>query len=487
LIGAWFRRSPSAALLLALAACAPWAWSQADGPKSSSAAHAAQSIKQQFEAARDAYQAGRYSDAWTALQSLVATNPGNAYINELAGMVQAAMGNKEKAQPYLTKAARLNPNIADWQTALAVNLVELHRAAEAEAHFVKAAELQPGSYDANHNAGEFYAQSGNLKAAIPYLRRAQELDPTHYNNGYDLALACEQVGQLDEARQLLQALVARHDTAELHSFLGEVEEKSKNYFAAAQEYERAARMDPTEDHIFAWGAELLVHQTYEPALAVFEAGLKQFPQSSRLQLAVGVAQYGMGRFDDGARQFCGVWDDNPSDPMPLEFAGKVYTNLSPPIADQVRSRLARLVASGGGTPSIRYYYAVSLWKEHENNPDAVPANQIVALLKNVISQQPDNADAHSQLGAVYAEQHDYADAAKQFEQAIKYAPNIAANHYRLGQALAREGEKTRAQAEFAIFERLHKQQVADTEKQNGEIQQFVYSMRNGASGAAKSQ
>lgn len=482
-MGAWFRRSLSMILLLTVAACAPWTSAQAHKSNSSSAA---QTIKERFEAARDDYQAGRYSDAWTVLQSLVASDAGNPYINELAGVVQVAMGNKQKAQPYLEKAARLNPNIADWQTALAVNLVELHRANEAERHFVKAAELQPRSYDANHNAGEFYAQTGKVKAAIPYLRRAQELNPTDYNNGYDLALACEQAGQLDEARRQLRALAAQHDTAEIHSLLGEVEEKSKNYIASVQEYETAARMEPTEGHIFDWGAELLLHQTYQPALAVFEAGLKRFPQSSRLQLAVGLAQYGMGHFDDGARKFCEVWDSNPSDPMPLEFAGKVYENLSPAVADEVRSRLARVVDSGGGPPLLRYYYAVSLWKEHEDHPEAVPAAHIVTLLKDVITQLPENADAHSQLGAVYAEQHDYADAVTQFEQAIKYAPQVAATHYRLGQALARKGEKDRAQAEFAIFERLRNQQVAASESQRGEIQQFVYTMRNATSAGAKS-
>jgi tetratricopeptide (TPR) repeat protein len=171
--------------------------------------------------------------------------------------------------------------------------------------------------------------------------------------------------------------------------------------------------------------------------------------------------------------------------MPLEFAGKIYENLSPSVADQVRTRLARLVSSGG-SPLIRYYYAVSLWKEHQEHPDAVPSTEIVALLKTVVMQQPDNADAHSQLGAIYAEQHDYADAATQFEQAIKYAPQVAATHYRLGQVLARQGEKDRAQQEFATFERLRNQQVAANQKQQGEIQQFVYSMRNTTPDPAKS-
>jgi len=395
-------------------------------------------------------------------------NPNNSDVNELAGLVQVSMGQDDKAHSYLAKAVRLNPNVAEWRTTLAVNLLKLHRNGEAEAQFRKAVGLEPTNYDTNHNLGEFYIQTGNLMAAIPYLRRAQRLNPNSYSNGYDLALACEQTGELDQARRQLQSLIKINDRAELHNLLAEVEEKSRNYLASAGEYEKAARMDPSESNIFDWGAELLLHQTFEPALAVFKAGLERLPQSTRLQLAVGIALYGLGRFDDGAREFCKVWDKSPSDSLPLSLAGKAYENLSSSMADEVRSRFRQFVESGGRDASIRYYYAVSLWREHEGNPESVQPAEIESLLKSAISLQRDYADAYLQLGIIYAEQHKYAEAAAQYEQALKTAPNVPATHYRLGQALSRMGDKSRAEQEFTAFERLHNQEVAATEKQNSD-------------------
>jgi hypothetical protein len=55
--------------------------------------------------------------------------------------------------------------------------------------------------------------------------------------------------------------------------------------------------------------------------------------------------------------------------------------------------------------------------------------------------------------------------------------NSASIHYRLGQALARAGNGALAQQEFAIFERLRKSESDTTNKEQKQIQQFVYTMR----------
>src|SRR5438445_792318 len=96
-----------------------------------------------------------------------------------------------------------------------------------------ASSREPPSYDANHNLGEFYIQTGKLRSAIPFLKRAQELDPSVYSNGYDLALALEQTGQFEKANEQLHKLISVRDSAELHSLLGEVEEKSQHYLSSA--------------------------------------------------------------------------------------------------------------------------------------------------------------------------------------------------------------------------------------------------------------
>ena len=462
------------ALTLALAAAARSAAASTVQPAAHSAA--AQDTPG-VRAAVAAYERGDYDTAQREVQPLLKANPNSFPLNELAGLLEAARRDDQRANPYLAKAVRLAPNNSAARSALAMNLMRLHRAAEAEVHFRKAAELDPANHDANHNLGEFYIRSGKVAAAIPSLRRAQELQPADYDNGYDLSLAYEQTGKLDDARRQLQALVKIRDTAELHSVLGEVEEKSKNYLAAAREYEQAARMEPSENNIFDFGAELLLHQTFEPAVAVFRSGAQKYPASARLALGLGVALYGNNRYDEAAAQFFRVSDANRSDPLPLVFLGRSYDNFSPAVAEQARARLKQAAETFPQDAQLQYFYAAALWKLHQDNADAAPCSEIESLLRRAIALDSRYGDAYLQLGIVLATQQKYADAIAQYRLALKYSATTAPIHYRLGQALSHNGDTAAARQELAIFEQQHAKETSGAEQQNAAVEQFVYTMK----------
>jgi tetratricopeptide (TPR) repeat protein len=470
---------PTTALLLLFGCATCSGFASPEQPRRSKKyGQAAEETTRRFQAAVAAYQAERYGEAQRELISLLASNPNSFEINELTGLVYVALGQDEKAHAYLLTAVRLNPGSAAANTTLAANLVRLHRNTEAEAEFRKVVELEPRSYDANHNLGEFYIQNHKLAKALPYLARAQETNPRAYNNGYDLALAYEQTGNLDKARSQVEQLVKINDTAELHSLLGEIEERAKNYLVSAAQFEQAVHMDPSESNIFDWGVELLLHQTFEPAVEVFSSGIARYPRSARLEIGRGIALYGLGHFDDGAKAFFQASDVNAADPLPLIFLGKAYENLLPPVTDEVRSRLHRFLETGPPNASVRYYYAMTLWRQGEAQPETAEWAEIESLLKSTVLLDPQNADAHFQLGILYANQRKYNDAITQYEQALEIDRDTAAIHYRLGQALARTGAARRAREEFAQFERMHAREVEETVKQTADIQQFVYTLRH---------
>ena len=95
----------------------------------------------------------------------------------------------------------------------------------AEAALLEQVHLHPDSFQPNHLLGELYAHKSDLKAAVPYLRKAFKIDPANYDNGYDLALAYLETGATQSSREVIQALIQRQDKAELHNLLGDVEEK----------------------------------------------------------------------------------------------------------------------------------------------------------------------------------------------------------------------------------------------------------------------
>lgn len=441
-------------------------------------------IKHKFEDALAAYRNQQYAQAESELTSLLGSSPESFEVNELAGLVFVAESEYAKADRCLAKAVRLRPDVAEARTAFATNLLRLQKNREAEKQFREAERLEPRSYDPNHNLGEFYIQAGDIASAIPFLKRAQEIEPTAYNNGYDLALAYERIGKLGEARLQLQQLISSHDSAELHSLLGEVEEKSGNYVASAGQYERAAQMEPNEENILNWGREFLLHQTFEPAVQIFQSGLTRFPQSARLLGGLGIALYGLDRFDDAARTFFRASDLDPSDSLPVTFIGTAYDNFSPPIAAEARSRLQSFLKADANNAAVRYYYALCLWKINEKEPQAELAGQIESLLKRSLEINPDYADAHTLLGTLYFRGQRYPEAIAEYEQALETNPNDASVHYHLAQSLRRTRDKARADQELIIFERLRQQQQDRTNDQRSEIKLFVYTMRNANSGGS---
>jgi len=433
--------------------------------------------KREFLSALAAYKAQQYTPAQRELELLIKSAPSSFEVNELLGLVYVAQGKQKEANPFLAKAVQLKPTVAEARTALGTNLLTLGRVEQAERQFKRVAQMEPQSYDANHNLGEFYIQGGKLREAIPFLKRAQEITPSAYNNGFDLALALEQIGQFNEASEQLHKLINLHDSAELHSLLGEVEEKSRNYLSSAAQYEQAARMDPSEQNILNWGAELLLHQTFTAAIEVFKAGTVRFPQSAQLHDGLGIALYGAGKTDEAVRAYFRASDLAPSDLLPVTFLGKACDGASPDLAPQILSRLQSFLSHEAENAELNYDLALCLWRGTPIDSSPQVVSQIESLLRHALTLDPNYADAYFQLGNLYSERHGYEDAIVQYEHALQVNANSANFHYRLGQALARAGKGTLAQEEFAIFDRLRKSETDATNKQQNQIQQFVYTIR----------
>jgi len=462
--------------LLSLLACLPMA--AAGGQQSQSSDR--QGLDREFQAALAQYDSGQYAEAAVRLERILRQVPESFEVQELLGLVYSGQSEDVKANPHLEKAVRLKPDSAAARTNLAANLARLGKQDLAEVQFKKAVELEPRNFDANHNLGESYVRSGKVAKAAPFLEQAQRIDPSSYDNGYDLALAYLLTGRLADARQLVNNLLKLKNTAELHNLLGEIEEKDGKFVAAANEFEIAAHADPSESNLFDWGSELLLHRTLGPAVEVFQEASDRYPKSARLVIGLGMARYARGNYDDAVKSLLRGADLNPSDPDCYLFLSKAY-NSSPGQAGEVIERFRRFAQLQPRNARAHYYYAMSLWKGRRAEDPGLDLRQIEALLKTSLALDPKSAEAHLQLGNLYSDQNKYAEAIPEYEKARELDPDLADVRYRLGQAYVRTGAKDRAQEEFAIYQKIREQHLAELDKQRAEIRQFVYSAKNGAS------
>jgi len=438
-----------------------------------------QGLDRDFKAAVAEYDSGQYAAAAVRLERILRQVPQSFEAHELLGLVYSGQSENAKANPHFEKAVRLKPDSAAARTNLAANLVRLGKHDLAEVQFKKAVELEPRNFDANHNLGESYVRAGKIAEAAPFLEQAHRIDPSSYDNGYDLALAYIVTGRLADARQLIHDLLKLKNTAELHNLLGEIEEKDGKFVVAANEYETAAQADPSESNLFDWGSELLLHRTLGPAVEVFQQASERYPKSGRLVIGLGMALYARGNYDDAVKALLRGADLNPSDPDCYLFLSKAY-NSSPGQASEVIERFRRFVELQPRNARAHYYYAMSLWKGKRSEDPNLDLHQIEALLKTSLTLDPKSAEAHLQLGNLYSDQNKYTDAIPEYEKARELDPDLADVRYRLGQAYVRTGQKTRAQEEFAVYQKIREQHLAELDKQRAEIRQFVYSAKNGA-------
>ncbi|NYF51781.1 tetratricopeptide repeat protein [Tunturiibacter gelidoferens] len=438
-----------------------------------------QNLDRQFQSAVAQYHAGKYTEAAVQLESILPSVPKSFEVREILGLTYAALSENEKAVEQLAIAVRLKPDSGAARTNLATALASSGKLELAEAQFRRALALEPGDFGANHNLADFYLQTNRIANALPLLEQAQRINPSSYSNGYDLALVYFLMGRLEDARQLVQNMVKQKNTGELHNLLGQIEEKDGRYLQAANEFQIAAQMDPSEDNLFAWGSELLLHRTYEPAIDVFQQATRHYPNSPRLLIGLGMALYSQGRYEESIKSLLTAADLDPTDARCYLFLSKSYLS-SPNQADDVIERFRRYSELQPDNALAKYYYAVSLWKGKRLEGPSVDFRAVESLLHKAIALDGTLADAHLQLGILYADQHELSKSLPEYRRALELNPSLPDAHYRLGQYYVRAGQKDHAREEFALYQRLQAQHMAAVDKERAEVQQFVYSAKPGS-------
>jgi tetratricopeptide (TPR) repeat protein len=274
--------------------------------------------------------------------------------------------------------------------------------------------------------------------------------PAADDAGVQQAIALLQKGEAAQAAAILRRIVPRQDTAEIRNLLGDALEASGDLLGAAEEFQKAAHRDPTEEHLFDWGNNLLRLRAFIPATQVFEEAVKRFPRSARVHVGLGIARYSRGAFEDAVRALGTATDLDPEDARPYLFLGEMY-GVSAELAGEVSRRLARFVEKQPAHALGRFYYAMSLWKAQ---PGAAPLADVERHLKEAATLDPQLARAHFELGVLYSDQRRYPEAIAALEQAARVEPAMAQAHYRLAQAYRRTGREDLAARALEAFERL---------------------------------
>lgn len=311
-----------------------------------------------------------------------------------AGLIALQGGDLASAETHLETASRLAPRDGRVWVALSQTYWRLHKAAAAEEAAGKAAALAPEDPAVLQGLAIYYSETNQtLKAA----QAAAAFSAKVPANG----AARERAGEL--------------------------------YFEAAR--------------------PLLDQQKFAEALVILKEAVARVPKSAQLSLALGVAYYGLRRFDDAADAFLRTIEIAPETPQPYAFLGKIL--------DQIPSRLAPVTGRFAEYESAHPAEAAG-YLLHAKALDAqsLAPETALRLLEKSIAINAGDASAHFEMGTVLDRLQRFADAAAEFERAAELVPRDPAAHYRLARDYDRIGKHEAAQAEREKHAQLVKAQEA---------------------------
>jgi tetratricopeptide (TPR) repeat protein len=257
-----------------------------------------------------------------------------------------------------------------------------------------------------------------------------------------------------------------------HRLLGDAKEKSGDLVAAVNEYQRAVKLDPSEENYFAWGSELLLHRAGIAAVEVFQQGVKQHRKSARMHAGLGAAYYANGQFDEAAERMCEASDLNPADSQPYLFLGRML-QASTGLVGCSDETLRRFVTLQPENAQANDYYGVVLWKQGRQVAHGDEFGRAEAYFKKAIALDPKLGEVYVHLGMLYNARGQRDAALHAFEEAVAASPKLSAGHYQLSLAYRRAGETAKAEQQMALYEELKHSEDAELERERREMRQFV--------------
>ena len=356
---------------------------------------------------------------------------------------------------------------------LGLNHAALGHEADAKSAFDRALRQLPSSPEIYETLGQMFFGLGLHAEAVPVFERAFENNPDSYPVAYALALAYQGAGQREKARSAAQRALEKWETADLHHLLAGVNEELGSYVEAVQHFRRAAEIDSSERNIYDLGYEYLVHWTWDEAAAVFESGLRLYPQSERLWLGLAASSYSQGDFDQALQTLLRAAEAAPDSVMPYNFMIAAFPRASGH-TEAVQQRLRQFQQRHPDNPWANYYYGFSLAQNPGRSPNEEELAEAVRLFRRAIALQPDLSEAHYQLGLLLFEQRQWREAVPALEAAVRVKPDFVEAHYRLALAYRRTGSSAEAQATLARYRVLKEKRDAELDRRTAQTTKFIY-------------
>jgi len=396
---------------------------------------------------------------------------------KLSGTLNFDEGNLADASKAMEAASQLAPDDKEVLYALALIRLKSNQVNSALPILDQVLSSLPTGERALREA-ELLTSSGAYPQAKTKFEEAIAADPKSYEAFYNLAvLRLEHFRDLDGALDAAQHALAIRNTGDLQDLLGDISESQNRFGDALNHYQEAVRVDPANDKVaFDLGAELLLHENFDAAEAVFQAALQRFPKASRIYLGLGTAEFMRGKTADSVASYLKAVDLDPGSEPAYLFLGEAFTFADTRSAEVV-AKLAYLAAKEPQIFGAQYYYGAALVKEMDQEGNLKKVAVAQAALQKAAALRSTDARVPYQLGELCRVQKRFSEAITYYQKSTALDPEFPEPLYKLGQAYTRLGKPEEAKKAFALHREVMNRAEAAGYRRASEIQSFVLKMR----------
>ncbi|MGC1687286.1 MAG: tetratricopeptide repeat protein, partial [Candidatus Acidiferrales bacterium] len=396
---------------------------------------------------------GNTSDAAAEMEKALALNPADPRLVMATSVAELQSKNWQRAatlaEPIFTRTHDPQVGLVYLEAQLGTH-ADFHQTLE----LLHATQLAPKDEMAfRQRLAELLISHGKFAESIDEFQAVADLDPSHPESQFNLALAQFRAGRLDDALASAEKCKELGDGAELEDLLGDIQEARGDNLAAVKNYQAAAALAPNDEkYRLSLAIELIRHQNFDAAKVVLKDAENLQPNSWRIQVALGMVEYFAGTDDEATRYLLRAADLTSEPELALKYLGDIQVNRSSAPDPGAIAKLCEYADRQPKAGQMQFYCGASLFRRDSVSGDKTHSGEILRRLHTAAVLLPKDASPHCQLGKAYRWLGQWQDALVESQICARMDPDSADAHYRLAQIYEHVGQPEQKRKEIKLYE-----------------------------------
>ncbi|MDP9340374.1 MAG: tetratricopeptide repeat protein [Acidobacteriota bacterium] len=437
----------------------------------------AEAVKQAIQLTRE----HRYADAEAALKGVPPPQTPAQKISflRLKAAIASGLGHFTAAAEAMSAASALAPDDQGLRVAAGIarlqEQIENHINPAQTLKHLRGETLPPDqAVDIHLRLAEILSRANLFSEATVDFGAASVLAPDRADLLYDLALAHFRSGQFPGALENAERAKAIQDSAGLESLIGDIQEKLGNALEAVHSYQSAVTLAPSEERYrLALALELLLHQTFDAALAVLNQSAALFPNSVRVKILLGLTYYFVDRSADAIQALLEALRIDPQDETAARYLGEITLQDTSAPDPGASAQICKFADEHPRNKTAGAFCGGILLRLARDSEDDSRRPEIIHRLRHAALVGPKEPVARCQLGKAFEWAGQWRQARPEMEACVHLDPDSPDGHYHLSRIYRRLGLTALADQQTTLQESAARRQSEESVRRTESVTKFL--------------